>query len=95
MIKPIREHRLDELDQLARLLSRIELLGVDRDIADLAVSVGGKLGLKAPDSIHLATAMYAGADQFLTNNSRDLDAAFDGIEIIFPADLPDAKDAGD
>lgn len=78
MIKPIREDRLDELDQLARLLSCIELLGVDQDITDLAGSVGAELGLKAPDAIHLGTAMYAGAVQFLTDNSRD----FDGIEII-------------
>lgn len=95
MIKPIREDRLAELNQLAWLLSRIELLDVDRDIADLAVAVGAKLTLKAPDALHLATAMYAGADHFLTNNSRDFDAAFDGIEIIFPTDLPDSERLGD
>ena len=95
MIKPVRENRLGELNQLAWLLSRIELLDVDQDIADLAVVVGAKLRLKAPDALHLATAMYAGADQFLTNNSRDFDAAFDGIEIIFPTDLPDSKRPND
>jgi predicted nucleic acid-binding protein len=40
---------------------------------------------RAADAIHLATAIVARADRFVTNNRRD----FPDIDITYPDTLPD------
>jgi hypothetical protein len=39
--------------------------------------------------VHLATAVAAGADRFVTNNSADFDRAITEIAVTYPIDLPD------
>ena len=65
-------------------LARLDLLAVDRSTAELAVSLGGSYRLRAADAVHLATAVTAGADRFLTNNRRDFPREIDEIEIVYP-----------
>ena len=72
---------------LILLLSRLDLRPVDRAIAELAVGLGAQHRLRAADSIHLATAVAAGADRFITNNTNDFSDAIDEIDIVTPADL--------
>ena len=57
--------RLDELDDLGRLLGRLDLRPVDRRIAEAAAILRGKYRLKTADAVHLATALDAGADPSL------------------------------
>lgn len=49
-------------------------------------------GLRAADSVHLATAIAAGADRFLTNNRTDFPKSIREIDVIYPDDLPDPGD---
>jgi predicted nucleic acid-binding protein len=41
----------------------------------------------AADAVHLATAILAGADRFITNNSSDFTSAITEIEILTPSGL--------
>jgi hypothetical protein len=42
-----------------------------RQSPELAATLGAAHGLRATDAVHLATAVSAGADRFITNNSSD------------------------
>ena len=70
LIKPLRERSDDEAEALTMLLSQLELLPVDRPTAALATVLGADYGLRTADAVHLATAVGAGADRYLTNNRR-------------------------
>jgi predicted nucleic acid-binding protein len=73
--------------ELTRLLSRLELLPVDREVAQLSVTLGAKYGLRAADAVHLATAITAGADRFLTNNHKDFSDRISEIDVVHPDEL--------
>lgn len=73
--------------ELMRLLSRLELLPVDREVAQLSVTLGAKYGLRAADAVHLATAITAGADRFLTNNRKDFGDRISEIDVVHPDEL--------
>jgi predicted nucleic acid-binding protein len=88
--KPLRMGRMTELQVLAGLLARLDLHPVDQLTSELAASIAGSRGMRAADAVHLATAMSAGADRFITNNRRDFPATFSEIQITYPDDLPDA-----
>lgn len=45
-------------------------------------------GLRAADAAHLATAVAAGADQFLTNNPKDFPSTISEIDVVHPDELP-------
>ncbi len=44
------------------------------------------------DAVHLATAVGAGADRFLTNNRSDFPKSIAEIDITYPDELPEASD---
>ena len=88
--KPTRAEAADELAKLEALLSRLDLLPVDRATAELATALGASYRLRAADAVHLATAVTGGADRFLTNNQSDFPATIGEIDVRYPADLPDA-----
>jgi predicted nucleic acid-binding protein len=87
--KPLREGATDEVAELSGLLGRLELLPVDRATAELATALAAAYRLRAADAVHLASAVSAGADRFLTNNQRDFPTAISEIDITYPGDLPD------
>ena len=87
--KPLREGRHDEVEHLAGLLARLDLQPVDRATAELATALAASYGLRTADAVHLATAVAAGAERFLTNNRRDFASTVAEIDIVYPADLPD------
>lgn len=87
LTKPTRTNNSEQLDALTSLLSRLDLLPVDKATTYLAVALGSKYGLRAPDSIHLATGVKAGADRFITNNSKDFTSEISEIQIVNPASL--------
>ena len=59
-----------------------------RSRAIAPASAGIATSTMAADAAHLATAVAAGADRFITNNGRDFPAAIDEIEVTFPDALP-------
>lgn len=85
--KPLREEAADEFIELSSLLSRLDLLPTDEATAELATALGAIYGLRAADSVHLATAVGAGADRFLTNNRSDFPKSIAEIAVIYPDDL--------
>lgn len=87
--KPLRVGVTDQARVLGRFLARLDLLSFDRPTAELAVSLGSAYRLRAADAAHLATAVLAGADRFLTNNQRDFPTSIEEIEIVYPTALPD------
>ena len=44
---------------------------MDRVTAELATALGAAYGLRAADMLHLATAIGAARDRFITNNKAD------------------------
>ncbi|MGH2950796.1 MAG: type II toxin-antitoxin system VapC family toxin [Solirubrobacterales bacterium] len=71
LIKPARLDNEDEYDTLVAVLARLELIALDDAVAALAVELGAAHGLKPADAVHLASAVWIGADVFVTNNRRD------------------------
>lgn len=88
LAKPRREYAWEELEDLGALLGRLDLLPVDEATAELAAALGTSYRLRAADAAHLATAVGAGADRFLTNNRSDFPKTIAEIDIVYPDDLP-------
>jgi predicted nucleic acid-binding protein len=87
LTKPTRSGDTDEILALAIILRRLDWRPVDRATAELAVTLGPAYGLRAADAIHLACAVNAGADRFITNNKKDLPESIAEIDITYPEDL--------
>jgi predicted nucleic acid-binding protein len=88
--KPLRDGAAGEIRILAGLLARLDLRPVDLATAELATSLSARYKLKAADAVHLATAVGAGADRFITNNQRDFVKEISEVDITYPADLADS-----
>jgi predicted nucleic acid-binding protein len=73
--------------RLVGLLSRLDLRSVDPVTAEVATSLAGAHRLRAADAVHLATAVVAGADRFLTNNRRDFPETISEIDVTYPEAL--------
>ena len=86
--KPIRLNLDLERDALLNVLSFLDLIPMGTAIAILAAQLGAAYKLKSPDAIHLATAVQAGADVFVTNNTRDFNPELIlELRVSFPHDL--------
>ena len=89
LTKPLRDGADDEVAELSALLGRLDLLPLDRATAELATALAAAYRLRAADAVHLATAVGAGADRFLTNDQRDFPRSISEIDITYPSDLPE------
>ena len=89
LAKPMRDGHAEELTALAGLLSRLDLRVVDAVTAEVATSLAATHRLRAADAVHLATAVVAGADRFVTNNRRDFPETLTDIDVTYPDTLPD------
>lgn len=87
--KPMRDGATDEVRRLAALLAALDLRPLDRATAELAVVLSTAYRLRAADATHLATAVMAGAERFVTNNRRDFPVTIEEIQVVYPDDLPD------
>ena len=87
LTKPTRDGLADEIASLAALLGRLDLRPVDEATALLAVALGSAYGLRSADAVHLATAVAAGAERFITNNSRNFPRSIEETLITYPDDL--------
>lgn len=85
LAKPMRsDPQSAEVEALARILAALQLVPFDEETAQLAAVLGAKYGLWAADAAHLATAVAAGADRFITNNRKDFSREIDEIDIVYP-----------
>ena len=87
--KPLRDGATSEVEALAALLGRLELRPVDEALAALAATLGSTHRLRAADAVHLATAVAAGAERFITNNASDFPKTITEIEVTYPDELPE------
>lgn len=88
LAKPMRDDpNSAETKRLVGLMSRLELVGVDESTARIALSLSISYGLRAADARHLACALVAGAERFLTNNRNDFPKTITEIDIVYPEDL--------
>ena len=88
--KLLRDGRADELAELGALLGPLDLRPVDAATARLAAALAADHALAAIGAVHLATAVNAGADRFITNDSRDFPRHITEIRITYPNELPDS-----
>lgn len=89
LTKPLRLDSQPEVDQLVSVLARLELVACDEQVARLAAVLGAKYALRAADAVHLATAVSAGAERFITNNRKDFTLDIDEVAITYPDLLPE------
>lgn len=89
--KPVRAGSTSDVAVLGSLLGRLDLRPVDHSTAELAAALGASYRLRAADAVHLATAVAAGADRFMTNNRKDFAQSIAEIDITYPYDLPDVQ----
>lgn len=87
LARPIRDGATDELADLGALLGRLDLRPTDATTAEIATALAAAYGLRAVDAVHLATAVNAGAERFITNNSKDFPTSIAEINITYPSNL--------
>ena len=85
--KPLRTGATIEVDEILALIGRLDLRPVDKTTALLATQLGAAYRLRAADAIHLATAVSAGADRFITNNQKDFSQSIAEIDVTYSEQL--------
>jgi predicted nucleic acid-binding protein len=63
------------------------LRSVDPVTAEVATTLASGYRLRAADAVHLATAVVAGADRFITDNRRDFSVSISEVDVTYPEDL--------
>jgi predicted nucleic acid-binding protein len=84
---PARHGKVEELYALQWFLARLELLPVDLSAARLSALFAQQYKLRAADAAHLACAVNAGADRFITNNRKGFSKDITEIHVTYPEDL--------
>ena len=86
--KPLRLGLGAELKVLQGYLDRLDLIDVSEEIALVAGLMSVAYRLKAPDALHLACAVHAGADAFVTNNREDFrQAEVLELQVLYPEEV--------
>jgi predicted nucleic acid-binding protein len=73
LVVPMKQENKHLVQKYRALLQDIlsePLISLSESISEMAAQIRGVTGFKTPDSIQLATALYAGADLFYTNDKR-------------------------
>lgn len=73
LVLPMRQNEIQLVEQYQNILCNspsIDVFDLNVEIAKQAASYRAKYGLKTPDSIQVATAIYASSDYFITNDIR-------------------------
>jgi predicted nucleic acid-binding protein len=84
LAKPMWDGSAEEVAALAGLLGRLELRSVDPVTAEVATAMASGYRLRAADAMHLATAVVAGADRFITDNRRDFPISITEVDVTYP-----------
>ncbi len=87
----VRARRAEETIERAREIGAKLATARERPLAPAGVSADRAQELvdaiRAADAVHLATAVVAGADRFITNNRRDFPKSISEIDITYPEAL--------
>jgi len=73
LVLPMRQNEQKLVEQYQNILCNsptINIFELNIEIAKRAAGLRAKYGLKTPDSIQIATAIYGAAEYFLTNDIR-------------------------
>lgn len=95
-VKPVRDGKHDLLQDYDEFFSSAvaEIVVLSREVMDRATEVRARYGVKTPDAIHLAVAVVANCDVFLTNDHR-LDRFREiTIEVVRPQPPPPLETPG-
>ena len=84
LARPLRNGTTREVADLVELLSRLDLRSADPVIGEAATSLAAAHRLRTADAFHLATAVVAGADRFITNNRRDFGPSITEVDVVYP-----------
>lgn len=85
-VKPLREENAEILKDFDEYFEgAVEVLvGLGREVVDLATGIRAQYGFKVPDALHLAASLWSDCDVFLTNDHR-LDRFREvAIDVILP-----------
>jgi predicted nucleic acid-binding protein len=70
LTKPYKDDRLDLVETYKDFFSNMELVELNSEIASLFTQIRADYSIKTPDAVQLASAVYAKADLFVTNDDR-------------------------
>lgn len=87
LVKPAQNNDEMTVRRLKDTFLRMEdlsVIPVDTDLATASAMVRGKYGLRLPDAIQVATAIYGGAGAIVTNDEKF--KKITGLKVIYLAD---------
>ncbi len=73
LTKPLRDNDtglITAYNSMLRSTRRVRLVSVDETVAGRAADLRARYNLRTPDALHIATALVARCDAFLTNDLR-------------------------
>ena len=71
LVKPIREGRVDLVDQYNTILTEcLEIIPLDEQVSLKAAELRAKYGIRTPDAIQLASVICKNGDVFITNDNK-------------------------
>ncbi len=82
LTKPYKENRLDLVETYKDFFSQMELVELNNEIASLFAKVRADYRIKTPDAIQLASAVYAKAELFVTNDDGLSQFESDGCRVL-------------
>jgi len=71
-VKPLKDSNASLLNLFDQFFARpdVTILEIDAAVIDRATEIRARFAFKTPDAIHLASAIVAGAERFLTADQR-------------------------
>ncbi|MCY4575566.1 MAG: type II toxin-antitoxin system VapC family toxin [Chloroflexi bacterium] len=71
LVKPLQDGNSEIADQYRSIFASnaVNLLETSYAVAELAAQVRADAGLKTPDALHAASALHAGCERFITNDT--------------------------
>ena len=70
LTKPYKDERLDLVERYKEFFSDMELVELNREIGSLFAEIRATYNIKTPDAVQLASAIYAKAELFVSNDDR-------------------------
>ena len=68
LTKPYKDNRLDLIETYKAFFAEMKLIELNSEIASLFAKIRADYKIKTPDAVQLASAVYAKADLFVTND---------------------------
>ena len=82
LTKPYKDKRLDLVKSYKEFFQDMELVELNSEIASLFAEIRATYSIKTPDAVQLASAVYAEADIFVSNDDRLSRFESDGCRVV-------------